>query len=31
MERKKYSPQSILKIALGIVFGAWLMMCVPTG
>ena len=31
MERKKYSPQSILKIALGIVFGAWLMMCAPTG
>ena len=31
MERKKYSPRSILKIALGIVFGAWLMMCAPTG
>ena len=31
MERKKYSLQSILKIALGIVFGAWLMMCAPTG
>ena len=31
MEREKYSPRSILKIALGIVFGAWLMMCAPTG
>lgn len=31
MERKKYSPRSILKIALEIVFGAWLMMCAPTG
>ena len=31
MERKKYSLRSILKIALGIVFGAWLMMCAPTG
>ena len=31
MERKKHSPRSILKIALGIVFGAWLMMCAPTG
>ena len=31
MERKKYSPQSILKIAFGIAFGVWLMMCAPTG
>lgn len=31
MERIKYSPKSILKIALGIVFGIWLMMCAPTG
>lgn len=31
MEHTKYSPQSILKIALGIVFGVWLMMCAPTG
>ena len=31
MEHKKHSLQSILKIALGIVFGIWLMMCAPTG
>lgn len=31
MEHTKYSPQSILKIAFGIVFGVWLMMCAPTG
>lgn len=31
MEHTKYSLQSILKIALGIVFGVWLMMCAPTG
>ena len=31
MENKKYSPISILKIALGIVFSVWLMMCAPTG
>ena len=31
MEHKKYSPTSILKIALGIAFGVWLMMCAPTG
>lgn len=31
MERKKHSLQSILKIALGIAVGVWLMMCAPTG
>lgn len=31
MKHKKYSPRSILKIALGIAFGVWLMMCAPTG
>lgn len=31
MERKKHSPQSILKITLGIAVGVWLMMCAPTG
>ena len=31
MEHKKYSPKSILKLAFGIVFGVWLMMCAPTG
>lgn len=31
MEHKKYSPTFILKIALGIAFGIWLMMCAPTG
>lgn len=31
MKHRTYSPKSILKIALGIVFGAWLMMCAPTG
>lgn len=31
MEHTKYFPQSILKIAFGIVFGVWLMMCAPTG
>lgn len=31
MEHTKYSHQSILKIALGIVFVVWLMMCAPTG
>ncbi|SPT67583.1 Uncharacterised protein [Anaerobiospirillum thomasii] len=31
MERKTYRPKSIVKITLGIVFGAWLMMCAPTG
>lgn len=31
MEHINYSPQSFLKIAFGIVFGVWLMMCAPTG
>ena len=31
MKHTTSSPKSILKIALGIVFGAWLMMCAPTG
>ena len=31
MEHTKYSPTSILKIVLGIIFGAWLMMGAPTG
>ena len=31
MEHIKYSPKSILKIAFGIIFGVWLMMCAPTG
>ena len=31
MEQKKYSPLSILKIVLGVIFGAWLIMSAPTG
>ena len=31
MEQIKYSPQSILKIVLGVIFSAWLIMSAPTG
>lgn len=31
MKHIKYSPKSILKLAFGIIFGLWLMMCAPTG
>ena len=31
MKHIKYSPQSILKIVLGVIFGAWLLMSAPTG